>query len=46
MNSRIWKDIIEWDVQNGGLSLYYALKDAKVICFDLEWLIREAHELQ
>lgn len=39
------KNVLELGVRNGGLSLYYALKGAKVVCSDLNGLTKEAHEL-
>lgn len=39
------KSVLELGARNGGLSLYYALKGAKVVCSDLEGPTKEAHEL-
>lgn len=39
------KSVLELGARNGGLSLYYALKGAKVVCSDLEGPTKEAHKL-
>lgn len=39
------KSVLELGARNGGLSLYYALKGAKVLCSDLNGPTKKAHEL-
>lgn len=39
------KSVLELGARNGELSLYYALKGAKVVCSDLEGPTKDAHDL-